>query len=401
MRIKQIIFIWIGGISCTFGQVQSESEHVSQTLRKFLNWVYKKKPELYTSLPRHSDEILRMYSEQLAQHIIYVQSVKNSSDMYSTDRKTFYQRTLFELMKKDQKIYIRASPNLLNPPSKKEEAPPPEPVTAQNIPEILGVFILKQELENRTKDRKLRTDNILQQNPHNKETVSLLVDGLYDEIFHRIYLWTRYAQSLCFQDPCVEKIQTILSASMDNFMKIKQLLPLLHTLEQENTRYAHTILASQEPKEPLEILDFKLPGVRITPSIQNFDHQKLLHNVLKLYPNSPSKQKLYHKLCITFLVHMMGEMALHPTPPSSILALILDATAELHRQWDMEKFKNLLLYWPDNNITSALLTKHLKKLSHIIPLAFAQQAEWKTIIDSCEAEYTKITDMIQKIIKRL
>ena len=403
MGIKRNIVIWMGSIVCVFSQVPSRSKPISETLRSFLNWVYTKQPELYASLPKNSDETLNMYSEKLAQHIIYVQSIQNSSDMYSTARKTTYQRILFELMKKDQKIQIKAAPTPVDPikmNEKKDCQDLEEHLIPQELSEPLGSFVLQYELESRQEHRKRRIEHILQENPNDKTTIRLLVNAVYDEIFHRIHLFKRYAQSLCFQDSCVEKIQTILWAPMDNFMKIKQLIPLLHTLEQENTRYAHQILEAGELEEDFQTIDFKLPGIRTCPLMTDGIQWSLLKTILKLYPLSTAARQLYHTLCISFLIQTMGEVALHPESPLSILALMLDATEELRNDWDTEKFKNLLSHWPKNTIISKVLTKNLKKLAHVLPLALTQKNEWNTITKSCEQEYEKITDIIQKIIKR-
>ncbi|GAJ45980.1 hypothetical protein HE1_00299 [Holospora elegans E1] len=409
MSVKKTVTIWMMLGVCFVSLAQSHLDPLSQKLRNFLSWVYKKQPELYASLQQQSDEALEICSAKLANHIIYVQSVKNSSDMYSANRKAVYQRILFQLMKNDQEEQKKISPPSVSSKneSKDQEDIQEAPELASSFdvseaPQEIGSFVLRQELRDREIDRERRSERILQrpqENSHNKKTLHLLIEAIYDEIFHRVYLFTRYAQALCFQDLCVEKIQTILSSSMEDFMKIKHLMPLLHTLEKENTSYAHKIISAQEPKESLEMLPFALPGVCASNWIKDSKHAALLENVLKLYPDSLEKKRIYHALCIAFLAHMMGEMAIRSDPPLSILALMLDASEELHHNWDTERFRNVLLNWPENDITSPILIKHLKKLAHIIPIALTEKKQWEIIAKSCEEEYKKITTIVQKVIK--
>ena len=186
----------------------------------------------------------------------------------------------------------------------------------------------------------------------------------------------------------------------EHFLKVKQLLPLLQTLERTNMRYSEHVHATALNEDQWIVDQIKLPGMNFEKHQVDKKCTACVRKILSLYPHSPAAQILYKKLCLAFLAQIMGEIALSPENHTSILALMLDATAELHRDWDLEQFKQLLLYWPETTPSTHILQKHLEKLERIIPLALTETTEWDSINTSCDVEYKKITEMVYKIIQK-
>ena len=374
-------------------------------LRPFLNWVYQRQPQVHATLWQCSDETLESYSERLAKHIIFSQSVESSSDIYSPIRQAEYQRTLLRLLKEDQRK------------QKQKKAEHTQSTTAQGARDIedttnveqgpalrptwnspLKAFLLKAESEDRHITRKLREHQFLHADPHSPETLKALSDAVYDEILHRMYLFTQYAESLCLHDHCVQKIQTILSSDMENFMKVKQIFPLLKTLENSNIKYASYVYSDQSDEEQWVREHIKLPGANLEYTLAKPERTEVIRKVLGAYPDTPQAQQVYQKLCLAFLAQIMGELSLDAGRSNSLLVLMMDAAADLCQTWDLNQFKHLLMHWPNTAPNHEILQKHLEKLGRVLPIALRHTQEWPVIISSCDAEYKKIIQIVAKSV---
>lgn len=378
-------------------------------LRPFLNWVYDRQPSVYATLSECSDETLQAYSKKLAQHIICSQSIQASSDVHSTTRKAQYQRVLFHMLKEDQlkqqsKKIESAEPSKVQSELEKMDVPITE--TLPTLPSTststyaLRAFLLQAESEDRKISRKLREHRLLHADPHSAETIKALTEAVYDEILHRIYLFTQYAESLCFHDNCVQKIQTILSSDMDNLIKVKQIFPLLQMLENSNIKYAAHVYANHGEEDQWIREHIKLPGAHLDYPFATPERAEIIHKILNVYPSSQEAQRVYQKLCVAFLAQIMGEISIDNQHSNSLLVLMMDAATDLYQTWDIEQFKHLLMHWPNTSPNHEILQKHLEKLGRILPVALRHTQEWPAITTSCDAEYKKIMQIVAGVISQ-
>ena len=374
-------------------------------LRPFLTWVYQRQAQVYAGLSECSDETLHAYSEKLAQHIICSQSIQDSSDVHSATRQLEYERALFRMLKADQQKQQSKQIKDVEPNTVSQEADIAEIVPVDTLSALpsaptyaLKAFLLKAESEDRKISRKLREHRLLHADPQSADTIKFLTEAVYDEMLHRIYLFTQYAESLCFHDGCVQKIHTILSSDLDNEMKVKQIFPLLQTLENSNIKYASHVYADHREEDEWIKEHIKLPGAQLDHSFATPERAKVIHKILDGYPASQDAQRVYQKLCIAFLAQIMGEISLNKEHFNSLLVLMMDAAADLHQTWDIDQFKHLLMSWPNTAPNHEILQKHLEKLGRILPVALTHTQEWPAIIASCDAEYIKIMQIVARII---